>query len=101
MADSNLNPTAPGTDAPEQNISDLIRVRREKLKALQDSGRDPFTIRRFDVTHHSADIKEHFDELEEKEVAVAGDDTGGVFRSTNADRMKQRRIRTTAALLDM
>ncbi|MBQ4351909.1 MAG: lysine--tRNA ligase [Clostridia bacterium] len=55
-----------------ENVNDLIRVRREKLKTLQDAGRDPFQIRRFDVTHRSNEIKEHFDELEEKEVAIAG-----------------------------
>ncbi|MBR5680075.1 MAG: lysine--tRNA ligase, partial [Clostridia bacterium] len=56
----------------EENVNDLIRVRREKLKALQDAGRDPFAIRRYDVSHRSGEIKAHFDELEEKEVTIAG-----------------------------
>ena len=55
-----------------ENVNDLIRVRREKLKALQDAGRDPFQIRRYDVSDRSKAIKEHFDELEGKEVSVAG-----------------------------
>ncbi len=69
MAENIQNQTAPQT---EENLNDLIRVRREKLKNLQDDGRDPFQIRRFDVTHHSEDVKAHFEELEEKEVTVAG-----------------------------
>ena len=56
----------------EENFNDLVRVRREKLKALQDAGQDPFTITKFDVTHHSEEIKANYDELEGKEVAVAG-----------------------------
>jgi len=56
----------------EENFNDLVRVRREKLKALQDAGQDPFTITKFDVTHHSEEIKANYDVLEGKEVAVAG-----------------------------
>ncbi len=56
----------------EENFNDLVRVRREKLKALQDAGQDPFTITKFDVTHHSEEIKANYDELEGREVAVAG-----------------------------
>ena len=58
---------------PEVNVNELIRVRREKLKTLQDAGEDPFRITKFEVTHHSSDIVAHFDELEEKEeVTIAG-----------------------------
>lgn len=56
----------------EENFNDLIRVRREKLKNLQDAGQDPFQITKYDVTCHSADVKENYDELEGKEVSVAG-----------------------------
>ena len=56
----------------EQDINQLLKVRREKLAALQEAGKDPFQITKFDVTHHSRDIKEHFDELEGKSVTVAG-----------------------------
>ncbi|MCC8066571.1 MAG: lysine--tRNA ligase [Clostridiales bacterium] len=47
-------------------------MRRDKLKELQESGNDPFLIRKYDVTHHSLEIKDHFDQLEQKTVSVAG-----------------------------
>ncbi len=56
----------------EQDINQLLKVRREKLAELQEKGKDPFQITRYDVTHHSADIKDHFDELEGNVVSVAG-----------------------------
>lgn len=56
----------------EQDINQLLKVRREKLAALQEAGRDPFQIMKYDVTHHSKDIKEHFDEMEGKTVSIAG-----------------------------
>ncbi len=56
----------------EQDINQLLKVRREKLAALQEAGKDPFRITKFDVTHHSVDIKDNFEELEGKKVTVAG-----------------------------
>ena len=56
----------------EQDINQLLKVRREKLAALQEAGKDPFQITKYDVTHHSTDIKENFDELEGKTVRIAG-----------------------------
>ena len=56
----------------EQDINQLLKVRREKLAALQEAGKDPFQITKFDVTHHSRDIKDHFEEMEGKNVTVAG-----------------------------
>ncbi|MBD5540864.1 MAG: lysine--tRNA ligase [Lachnospiraceae bacterium] len=56
----------------EQDINQLLKVRREKLAALQEAGKDPFQITKFDVTHHSMDIKDNFAELEGKKVTVAG-----------------------------
>ena len=56
----------------EQDINQLLKVRRDKLKELQDSGRDPFVLTKYDVSHHSKDIKDNFESLEEKEVTVAG-----------------------------
>ena len=50
------------TEQP-QDMGELLRIRRDKLKALQDEGREPFTITRFDVTHHTQDIKDSFDAL--------------------------------------
>ena len=59
-------------NAPEQDLSEILKVRREKLRALQDAGRDPFTVTKFDVTHHTQDIRDNFDALEGKPVSVAG-----------------------------
>lgn len=56
----------------EQDIHQLLKVRREKLAALQEKGKDPFQIMKYDVTHHSMDVKEHFEEMEGKEVSLAG-----------------------------
>ena len=60
------------TGAPEVSLSELLRIRREKLTNLQDAGRDPFAITRYDVTHHRAEILSAGDELVGKEVSVAG-----------------------------
>ena len=58
--------------AAVQDLNEILRVRREKLDELQFNGKDPFQITKYDVTHHSADIKDNFDELEGKSVSVAG-----------------------------
>ena len=55
-----------------QELSEQEEIRREKLEALQTAGKDPFQIRRFDADHHSQEIKNHFEELEGKEVSIAG-----------------------------
>ena len=55
-----------------QDLNQLLKIRREKLAALQEEGRDPFKITTCEVSHHSVQIKEQFDELEGKSVAVAG-----------------------------
>ncbi len=56
----------------EQDIHALLKVRREKLENLQAEGKDPFSITRYDVTIHSADVKENYEEWEGKEVSLAG-----------------------------
>ena len=56
----------------EQDINQLLKVRREKLENLQAEGKDPFVITKYDVTHHSMEIKDNYDTLEGKEVSVAG-----------------------------
>ena len=56
----------------EQDINQLLKVRREKLANLQEAGKNPFEIMKFDVTHHSADIREKFEELEGSTVKIAG-----------------------------
>ncbi len=55
-----------------QDINALLKVRREKLADLQERGKNPFEITKYDASHHSADIKEKFEELNGKEVSVAG-----------------------------
>ena len=59
-------------NAKEQDIHQLLKVRREKLAELQTEGRDPFQITKYDVTAHSMDIKEHYEEWEGKEASIAG-----------------------------
>ncbi len=58
--------------APQQELNELLQIRRDKLKALQEEGRDPFTITRFEVSHHAQDIKDNFDAMEGTVVRVAG-----------------------------
>ena len=55
-----------------KDTNELIKVRRQKLTDLQEAGKNPFEITKYDVTHHSVEIKDNYDELEGKEVAVAG-----------------------------
>ena len=55
-----------------QDINQLLKVRREKLAELQEQGNDPFTITKYDVTAHTKQIKDNYDELEGKEVSIAG-----------------------------
>ena len=59
-------------DMEVQNLNELLQIRRDKLKELQEAGRDPFVITKYDVTHHSADVKDNYDEMEGKEVSIAG-----------------------------
>lgn len=55
-----------------QDINALLKVRREKLADLQERGKNPFEITKYDVTHHSQEIKDNFEELNGKSVTVAG-----------------------------
>ncbi len=59
-------------NAPQQDVNELLKIRREKLQTLQENGKDPFVITKYDVTHHSIDIKDNYAELEGKEVSLAG-----------------------------
>ena len=56
----------------QQNISELLKVRRDKLADLQSNGKDPFQITKYDVTHHSTEIKENFETLQGTIVRIAG-----------------------------
>ena len=69
MAEQNTNVT---NTSEQQELGELLQIRRDKLKALQDEGHDPFQITKFDVTHHAQDIKDNFDALEGTPVRVAG-----------------------------
>ena len=60
------------TEPTAEQLSELLQIRRDKLAALQAAGRDPFAVITFDQTHHSTEIVAHYDELEGKEVSIAG-----------------------------
>ncbi len=72
MTPENQASVAEEQEMTEQELSELLQIRRDKLKELQKAGKDPFQITKYDVTHHSNEIKEQFESLEGKEVSVAG-----------------------------
>ena len=59
-------------NAQEPDLNQLRKVRREKLAEMQANGKDPFVITKYNQTHHSRELKDHFEELEGKEVSIAG-----------------------------
>ena len=69
MSENNQNNQNNGKGEQVQDINQLLKVRREKLKNLQDAGKDPFVITKYDQTHHSTDAKEEYTALEEKLLA--------------------------------
>ena len=66
MAENNRTPET------QQDLSEILQVRREKLSALQSENRDPFQETKFTVSHHAQEIKDHFDSLEGSQVTIAG-----------------------------
>ncbi|SHK36081.1 lysine--tRNA ligase [Tepidibacter formicigenes] len=72
----------------ELSLNEMLKVRREKLAKLQEMGKDPFKIEKYDLTHHSKDIKDKFEELEGKEVSIAG-------------RIMSKRIQGKAGFIDV
>ena len=72
MAEQQKNQPQNNKPQQEQDINQLLKVRREKLAALQEAGKDPFQITKYDVTAHSRDIKENFEQMEGKTVSIAG-----------------------------
>ena len=62
----------PEMELSTEELNHILQARRDKLSALQEAGKDPFLVTRYDVTHHSSDISDNYDELEGKEVSVAG-----------------------------
>ena len=67
-----MEDNTPHTLQAESDLGELRKIRREKLAELQSAGKDPFRITKYDVTHHSSDVKDHFEELEGKTVSIAG-----------------------------
>ncbi|OPJ54833.1 lysine--tRNA ligase [Alkalithermobacter paradoxus] len=72
----------------ELNLNEMLRIRREKLAKLQEMGKDPFKIEKYDVSHYSQDIKQNFEDLEGKEVSIAG-------------RIMSKRIQGKAGFIDV
>ncbi len=72
MSDTNNQNQGNQNQNQEVDLNQLLKVRREKLAALQEAGKDPFTITKFDRTHYSQEIKEQFETLEGKTVVIAG-----------------------------
>ena len=71
MADQNQQNKNQQKNA-QQDVNQLMKVRREKLANLQAEGKDPFVVTTYDQTHHTAQIRENFEELEGKDVSIAG-----------------------------
>jgi lysyl-tRNA synthetase class 2 len=65
-------PPEPQQELTEQELSELLQIRRDKLAALQAAGKDPFEVMTFDQTHHSQDIVDGFEALEGQTVRIAG-----------------------------
>ena len=72
MAEVNENKTQKGGAAAEQDLNRILKVRREKLAELQQAGKDPFVITKYDQTHHSKEILDDYEKFEDKEVSIAG-----------------------------
>ena len=62
----------PEMELSTEELNHILQARRDKLSALQEAGKDPFLVTKYDATHHSSDISDNYDELEVKEVSVAG-----------------------------
>ena len=62
----------PEMELSAEELNHILQARRDKLSALQEAGKDPFLVTKYDATHHSSDISDNYDELEGKEVSVAG-----------------------------
>ena len=82
------NQVAEAAEMTEQDINEQRQIRREKLKALQEAGRNPYLIEKWDQDAYSKDIKENFDEYEDKVVTIAG-------------RMMAKRVLGKAAFIDI
>ena len=72
MADNNQKNQQNQAPQTQEELSSLLQIRRQKLTDLQAAGKDPFVITKFDVTNHSVDVKDNFEEYDGKEVVIAG-----------------------------
>jgi lysyl-tRNA synthetase class 2 len=88
LSNEKNNPNGQEVVLTEEDISEQRQIRRDKLKDLRDMGRDPFLQETYDITAHSKDIKDNYDEMADKEVAVAG-------------RIMSKRIMGKAAFFDI
>ena len=88
MSESTTVPAGAAEELTEQQLSELLQIRRDKLATLQEAGQDPYAITKFDVTAKNAVIRAQFDEMENKPVAIAG-------------RMMSRRIMGKASFMDV
>ena len=91
MADEIKNQAAEN-EAPEQSVNELRQIRVDKLTALQEAGKDPFEITKYEVTAYAADIKANFEALENQTVSVAG----RIMSVTNQD-LRGTAIQSTLA----
>ena len=92
----------------EQQLSELLQVRRDKLSAMKEAGQDPFVITKYDVTAYNADIRREFEEKEAAYIAEHGapEEGQGVelpepIQVSVAGRMMSRRIMGKASFLDL
>ena len=88
IVEEKTNGANPSPEMSEQELTELLQIRRDKLSALREAGKDPYTITKYDVTAHNLDIRENFDEMENQTVRVAG-------------RMMSRRIMGKASFMDL
>ncbi len=72
MAENNVNNNVPAAEPTQAELSEVLKMRREKLAALVEAGNDPFQITKYDQSHHSTDIKDNFETLEGQKVSIAG-----------------------------
>lgn len=72
----------------ELNLNEMLKIRREKLSKLQEMGKNPFKVESYELTHHSVDIKDNFEEVEGKEVSIAG-------------RLMSKRVQGKASFVDI
>ena len=59
-------------ESAAEDLNEILQIRRDKLAKLQEEGKDPFAVTTYDTTHHAEEIKQNFDSLENKDVAIAG-----------------------------